>query len=63
MHLRVSEEAEVNGLDLDQFFDEQIGDWGLFDELERRKIELEISAASTPPLQETQEPIDEVTKA
>lgn len=26
MHLRVSEEVEMNGLDLDQFFDEQIGD-------------------------------------
>lgn len=30
MHLRVSEEAEMRGLDLDQFFDEQIGDWNLF---------------------------------
>lgn len=27
LHLRVSEEAELMGLDLDQFFDEQIGDW------------------------------------
>lgn len=27
MHLRVGEEAELKGLDLDQFFDEQIGDW------------------------------------
>jgi len=31
MHLRVSDEAETVGLDLDQFFDEQIGDWFLFD--------------------------------
>ena len=31
MHLRVSDEAETVGLDLDQFFDEQIGDWSLFD--------------------------------
>jgi len=32
MHLRVSDEAEMMGLDLDQFFDEQIGeaDWGMF---------------------------------
>lgn len=26
MHLRVREEAEMIGFDLDQFFDEQIGD-------------------------------------
>lgn len=32
MHLRVSEEAEIIGLDLDQFFDEQIGDWSIFDQ-------------------------------
>jgi hypothetical protein len=31
MHLRVSDEAETVGLDFDQFFDEQIGDWFLFD--------------------------------
>jgi Amt family ammonium transporter len=31
MHLRVSDEAETVGLDFDQFFDEQIGDWSLFD--------------------------------
>lgn len=30
MHLRVSEEAEMKGLDIDQFFDEQIGDWSFF---------------------------------
>ncbi|KAF2772739.1 methylammonium permease 3 [Teratosphaeria nubilosa] len=32
LHLRVSEEAEMRGLDFDQFFDEQIGDseWGPF---------------------------------
>ncbi|CAK1358317.1 unnamed protein product [Cercospora beticola] len=29
--LRVSEEAEMRGLDLDQFFDEQIGDWTFFE--------------------------------
>jgi len=31
MHLRVSEEAEMIGLDLDQFFDEQIGDWSMYE--------------------------------
>lgn len=31
MHLRVSEEAEMMGLDIDQFFDEQIGDWSFFE--------------------------------
>lgn len=33
MHLRVSEEAELIGLDIDQFFDEQIGDWSLTTEI------------------------------
>ncbi|CAI6342145.1 unnamed protein product [Periconia digitata] len=32
MHLRVTEEAEMIGLDVDQFFDEQIGDWSMFDQ-------------------------------
>ncbi|KAF2467602.1 ammonium transporter [Lindgomyces ingoldianus] len=32
MHLRVSEEAEMIGLDLDQFFDEQIGDWSMMED-------------------------------
>lgn len=35
MHLRVSEEAEMIGLDIDQFVDEQIGDWGLFEEIKK----------------------------
>lgn len=32
MHLRASEEAEMRGLDLDQFFDEAIGesDWATY---------------------------------
>jgi len=29
MHLRVTEEAEMIGLDMDQFLDEQIGDWSI----------------------------------
>lgn len=32
MHLRVSEEVEMVGLDVDQFFDEQIGDWSAFEQ-------------------------------
>ena len=31
MHLRVTEEAEMIGLDLDQFLDEQIGDWSMME--------------------------------
>jgi len=31
MHLRVTDEAEMIGLDFDQFFDEQIGDWSMLD--------------------------------
>lgn len=48
MHLRVSEEAEILGLDRDQFFDEEIGDWGLFEELERKN--LDVTQPPTPPL-------------
>lgn len=64
MHLRVSEQAEIEGLDLDQFFDEQIGDWGMFDELSRRKMEhalhgMELkSSPATPNVQEIQELVD-----
>jgi len=36
--LRVSEEAEMIGLDLDQFFDEQIGDWAGFENENMDKI-------------------------
>jgi ammonium transporter, Amt family len=38
LHLRVSDDAEEKGLDLDQFFDEDIGDWGIFDEFEKRRM-------------------------
>jgi Amt family ammonium transporter len=58
MHLRVTEEAEMMGLDIDQFFDEQIGDWGMFEEMDRRKMAMEISAPTTPPMQEVQEPVN-----
>lgn len=30
--MRVSEEAEMVGLDIDQFFDEQIGDWSALEQ-------------------------------
>lgn len=56
MHLRISEEAEMIGLDLDQFFDEQIGerDWNLFgtvrDGLSRPGI---LNAINTPPSEQT----------
>ena len=62
MHLRVTEEAEMNGLDLDQFFDEQIGDWGMFDELNRRKMEFEISSPGTPRIEELVEPVEGANK-
>jgi Amt family ammonium transporter len=61
MHLRVDEEAEMKGLDIDQFFDEQIGDWGMFDELTRAKM-VEISSPGTPQLQEVAEPVDSAEK-
>lgn len=37
LHLRISDDAEARGLDLDQFFEEEIGDWGLVHELERQR--------------------------
>lgn len=52
MHLRITEEAEMNGIDSDQFFDEQIGDWGVFDELNRRRLDIELTAPGTPRVQE-----------
>ena len=61
MHLRVDEEAEMKGLDIDQFFDEEIGDWGMFDELTRANM-VEISSPGTPQLQEVTEPVDGAEK-
>lgn len=37
LHLRVSDEAEERGLDLDQFFDEQIGDWSYLDMVKKQE--------------------------
>lgn len=57
MHLRISEEAEIIGLDLDQFFDEQIGerDWNLYstahDGVSRPGI---LNANGTPPSEQTE---------
>lgn len=62
MHLRVTEEAEMMGLDIDQFFDEQIGDWGMFEEMDRRKMAMEISSPSAPHAQEVQDSSDESEK-
>jgi len=50
------------GLDIDQFFDEQIGDWGMFEEMDRRKMAMEISSPSTPHVQERQVSSDESEK-
>lgn len=61
MHLRVSEEAEANGLDIDQFFEETAGDWSMFEEISKSKME-EISSPGTPLVQEVQEP-EEMKKA
>jgi Amt family ammonium transporter len=45
MHLRVSNEAEMMGLDADQFCnDEQIGDWSMF---EQHGYEANVSSASS----------------
>jgi Amt family ammonium transporter len=63
MHLRVTEEVEMNDLDLDQFFDEQIGDWGMFDELNRRKMEMEISSPGTPRIEELVERVESANEA
>jgi Amt family ammonium transporter len=62
MHLRITEEAELNGLDMDQFFEEQIGDWGMFDELNHRRMELAISAPGTPQVEKVSAPVDGAEK-
>ncbi|KAK8104593.1 uncharacterized protein PG998_011626 [Apiospora kogelbergensis] len=48
LHLRISDEAEANGLDLDQFFDEQIGDWRLFHESRGISIQPETVIGRAP---------------
>ncbi|KAL1968009.1 hypothetical protein VTN77DRAFT_2426 [Rasamsonia byssochlamydoides] len=49
MNLRVSEEAEMVGLDRAQFFDEQIGDWSMFDGLPGMSTKDSIGETVTPP--------------
>ncbi|RVX70425.1 hypothetical protein B0A52_05924 [Exophiala mesophila] len=52
LHLRVTDEVEIIGLDLDQFSDEQVGEWSLFtDETGHRRSIDQIThglEASTP---------------
>jgi ammonium transporter, Amt family len=48
MHLRVTEEVELIGLDMDQFFDEQIGDRTIF-EPTAGLIKGVSTSISTPP--------------
>lgn len=48
LHLRVTVEAEERGLDRDQFFDEEIGDRGIFDELQKRGLSLDVILGEAP---------------
>lgn len=48
MHLRVSDEAESAGLDLDQFFEEEIGDWSIVESLQGHALPQERSVEATP---------------
>jgi Amt family ammonium transporter len=55
MHLRVSNEAEMMGLDADQFCnDEQIGDWSMFEqhayEANASSASSKVAPASTPAM-------------
>ncbi|KAI9787232.1 MAG: hypothetical protein M1839_003468 [Geoglossum umbratile] len=52
MHLRVTEEVELAGLDMDQFFDEQIGDRTIFEPTEGlvEGISTSTSTPGTPPV-------------
>lgn len=49
LHLRVSDEVEERGLDGNQFFDEEIGDRGIFDELQKRGLSLDAIIGQSPP--------------
>lgn len=54
MHLRTTDEGEMIGLDLDQFFDEQIGDWSAFEQNHIQGLvgssanSVKVTAAETP---------------
>lgn len=57
MHLRVTDEAEMIGLDFDQFMDEQIGDWSMLDGTHGvLESTGKSSNPGTPPLQEAVSP-------
>jgi len=58
--LRVSEEAEMRGLDLDQFFDEQIGDWSYFETFEGNH---QVSHSLSPPMLPTSSATSEQAEA
>jgi ammonium transporter, Amt family len=60
LHLRISDEAEEKGLDLDHFFEEEIGDWSLAHEFARSQHTTTIlgevpakATSSTEAVQET----------
>ena len=55
MHLRVTEEVEMIGLDIDQFFDEQIGDWSAF---EQHPFQGYAEGVSKPASSHTSEVVD-----
>ena len=72
MHLRISEEAEMRGLDEDQFFDEQIGDWEGFRSMDHlathgkvpeqpviEGVDAGTSSGSGPSLQQETAPVSE----
>jgi ammonium transporter, Amt family len=75
MHLRISDEAEMVGLDLDQFSDELIGEWSLFQDENggRRGSMAQVNAkithginpegSVTPPSEESEAEKDRVKAA
>jgi len=51
MHLRVTEEVEIMGMDLDQFYEEEVGDWSMFNHVQGvvESSQLNSSAPVSPP--------------
>lgn len=62
LHLRVSEEAEELGLDMDQLFDEQIGDWSYLDETERLRNRTIVGQVGRVPSASSTERVPEESK-
>ena len=64
LHLRVQDDIEEIGLDLDQFFDETIGEWSLFeqeDHARNRSITHGVPVAQPPtPPSESMDSADKV---